>query len=231
MVFRIMVEKRVLAVGVERAALESVPPGLVGEAFELDQVPTSRSAIAILTEVRFDLIVVGHPLPGLEVHPFLRNLRKQSCASRAAKVIVLAGDPEHNDLVGLHAHAVEIVAENAALIGDLTSKALGGTPRLQVNLIVRLEVELPYGHSIRICQSENISESGMLVRTDDTVPVGTVGLVSFQLPARDQPTEARVRVVRETVAGEIPGIALHFEEFQEEAQADLRSFIAAQSSR
>jgi hypothetical protein len=222
-----MVEKRVLTVGVERTALESVPPGLIGEAFELDSVPTLRSAIAIMTEVRFDLIVIGHPQPGFDMGRFLRILRDQSCASKAAKVIVLAREPEHPELVGLHAHAVEIVAKNEVLIGDLTSKALDGAQRVQLVLIVRLEVELPYGKSIRICQSENVSESGMLVRSDDTVPVGTVGLVSFQLPRTDRPTEARVRVVRETVAGEIPGIALHFDEFQEDSEAGLLSFLAA----
>jgi CheY-like chemotaxis protein len=221
-----MVEKRVLTVGVERAALESVPPGLIGEAFELDSAPTSRSAIAIMTQVRFDLIVIGHPQPGFDMGPFLRILRDISCASNAAKVIVLAREPEHPELVGLHAHAVEIVPKDEVLIGDLTSQALGGAPRVRVSLIVRLEVELPYGKSIRICQSENISESGMLVRTEDTVPIGTVGLVSFQLPRADRPTEARVRVVRETVAGEIPGIALHFDEFQEESEPDLLSFLA-----
>jgi hypothetical protein len=179
-----------------------------------------------MTQVRFDLIVIGHPQPGFDMGPFLRILRDASCASKAAKVIVLAREPEHPELVGLHAHAVEIVSKDEVLIGDLTSQALGGAPRVQVSLIVRLEVELPYGNSIRICQSENISESGMLVRTEDTVPIGTVGLVSFQLPKVDRATEARVRVIRETVAGEIPGIALHFEEFQEESEADLLSFLA-----
>ena len=225
-----MVEKRVLAVGVERTALEGIPAGLIGEAFELDQAPTSRSAVAIMTEVRFDLIVIGHPQPGLDLHPFLGILCEASCASKAAKVILLAGDPEHPDFEGLHAHAVEIVSKHDVLIGDLTSKALGGASRVQVNLIVRLEVELPYGHSIRICQSENISESGMLVRTDDTVPVGTLGLVSFQLPTTDRPTEARVRVIRETVAGEIPGIALRFEEFQEGGEARLIAYLTGQTS-
>lgn len=224
-----MADKRVLAVGVGRTALESVQPDLLGEAFEFDQVPTSKSAVSIMTVIRFDLIVIRHPQPGLNLHPFLRILRETSCASMAAKVILLAGDPEHDELRGLHAHAVEIVSGSEVLIGDLTSKVLVAAPRIQVSLMVRLEIELPYGNSIRICQSENLSESGMLVRTEDRVPVGTLGLVSFQLPAGDRPTEARVRVIRETVAGEIPGIALRFEEFQEDGQANLLAFIAAQA--
>ena len=121
--------------------------------------------------------------------------------------------------------------------GDIRGVAAGDrifycedAPRVQVSLTVRLEVELPYGHSIRICQSENISESGMLVRTEDTVPIGTLGLVSFQLPNVERPTEARVRVVRETVAGEIPGIALHFEEFQEGGEASLVTYLAGKAS-
>lgn len=223
-----MAEKRVLAVGVDTSTLNLVPSDLIGEAFELDLVPTSKSATTLATSVRFDLIVMRHPLGDLDLRSFLRILRGQSSKSREVKLMLLADDPHHHELQDLHAHAVEVVAKDEALIGDLTSKALGGAPRFQLKIMVRLEIELPYGRSIRICQSENLSESGMLVRTEDTFPVGTVGLASFRLPAAAEATEVRVRVIRETVAGEIPGIALHFEDFQEGSDAALKAFVATQ---
>lgn len=219
-------EKRVLAVGVGRTTLERMREKLIGGPYELDMAPTPRSALNLAFSVRFDLLVLGHPQPGLVVRDFLRSLRDGSSASRGAKVIVLAEDTGDHEFSGLRVHAVEIVSRTDDLIGDLTSKALGGSPRAQVSVMVRLEVELSYGHSVRICQSENLSESGMLVRTENTVPVGTSADVSFRLRSGDDPIEARARVVRETAPGEIPGIALHFDSFRKDSQARLKQFMA-----
>jgi CheY-like chemotaxis protein len=219
-------EKRVLAVGVGRTTLESMREKLIGGPFELDMAPTPRSALNLAFAVRFDLLVVGHPQPGLVVRDFLRSLRDSSSESREAKVIVLAEDTGDHEIGNLRAHAVEIVPRTDNLIGDLTSKALGGSPRARVSVMVRLNVELAYGRSIRICQSENLSASGMLVRTEDTVPVGTSAEVSFRVHSGSDPIEATARVVRETVPGEIPGIALHFESFRNDSKKRLEEFMA-----
>lgn len=222
-----MAEKRVLAVGVGRKTLESVRETLVDSDFEVDMVPTARSALTLAFEVRFDLLVVRHPLHDLVIRNFLRGLRDTSSASRDAKVIMLAEDTGDHELRGLRETALEIVSRTEALLGDLTSKALGGAPRKHVNMMVRLEVAFPYGRSIRICQSENLSQSGMLVRTEDTAPVGTVVEASFSLPGTGgDPIETCGRVVRETMPGEIPGIAVHFESFAGNSEERLKRFLA-----
>jgi len=221
-----MSEKRVLAVGIGRNTLESMREQLIGGPYELDMAPTPRSALNLAYAVRFDLLLLGHPQPGLVVREFLRSLRNSSSPSSEAKVIVLADDTGDHELSGLREHAVEIVARSDELIGDLTTKALGGAARAQVSVMVRLEVELTYGQSIRICQSENVSESGMLVRTEDTVPVGTLTNVNFRLRSGSDPIVARARVVRETVPGEIPGIALHFESFENDSESRLKEFMS-----
>jgi len=221
-----MAEKRVLAVGVPRTTLDSAREKLIQGAYELDMAPTVRSALTLAHDVRFDLLVVGHPLPGLVIRDFLRSLRESASRSKKAKVMILAEDTGDHELRGLRAHALEILPRTDSLIGDLTRKALGGAARAQVSVMVRLEVELTYGRSIRICQSENLSESGMLVRTEDTVPVGTAATASFRLRSGDDPIEATARVVRETVPGEIPGIALHFESFANDSEGRLKAFVA-----
>lgn len=225
-----MAEKRVLAVGLSQSALDSAREQLIQGSYEIDRAPTARSALTLAREVRFDLLIVSHPQPHLVVRDFLSQLRERSSSSRKARVMILAEDTGDHELRGLRAHAVEILPRTETLIGDLTSKALGGAPRAQVSVMVRLEVNLPYGRSIRICQSENLSESGMLVRSEDTVPLGTTAQASFRLRSGDDPIEARARVIRETVPGEIPGIALHFDSFTGDSADRLKTFMATRLS-
>ena len=225
-----MAEKRVLAVGVGRKTLESVQETFDDGEFEVDLVPTARSGLTLAFEVRFDLLVVGHPLADLVIRNFLRGLRDKSSASRDAKVMILAEDTGDHELRGLRETALEIVPRSDALLGDLTSKALGGAPRTQLAMMVRLEVEFPYGTSIRICQSENLSATGMLVRSEDSAPVGTPVAANFTVPGSAEPIEATGRVVRETMPGEIPGIAVHFEGFAGDSEARLKSYLAQRQS-
>lgn len=225
-----MSQRRALAVGVDRSTIDSAREKLIDRRFELDRTPTARSALTLASQVKFDLLVVRHPLPGLQVRVFLRTLRDDSSASKDARVIVLAEDTGDRELIGFQAHATEIIPRTDALIGDLTSKVLGGEPRSQVSVMVRLEVELTYGRSMRICQSENLSKSGMLVRTEDRVPVGTKARVSFKLRSGDDPVEAEALVVRETVPGEIPGLALHFESFRNDGRERLTKFMTSRLS-
>lgn len=221
-----MAKKRVLAVGVGKNTFDAVRQKLIGGELDLDLAPTARSALTLAFELRFDLLVVGHPLPDLVVRDFLRRLRDESSLSRNAKVMFLAEDTGDQEIRHLREKFVEILPRSDALLGDLTSKALGGAPRAHVEVMVRLEVELTYGRSMRICQSENLSETGMLVRTEDTVPVGTVARASFRLLSGADPIVADAKVVRETMPGEIPGIALHFDRFENDGEKRLKQFMA-----
>lgn len=220
--------KKVLAVGLARDDLGGVSKRLRNDdSYDVEVAPTCRSGLNLLAEIPFDLVVVAHPRDDLEPGAFLDRVRADSSASRHAKVILVTEDPDHPDLSRLHERALEIVPRRDTLLEDLTTQALGGDPRIPVSLMVRLAADLPYGRSIRICQSENLSISGMLIRTEDTLPIGTRVQAEFNLPGQSDPIAARAKVVRLTVAGEIPGIALNFESLHKGSRQKLESFLAA----
>lgn len=224
-----MSPKKVLSIGVARSDLGGVSKKLRNEdSYEVEAVPTCRSALNLLAEIPFDLVVIAHPRDDFEPSGFLDRLRAEPSASRDAKVILVSEDPAHPELNGLRARALEIVARRETLLEDLTTQALEGDPRVPVSLLVRLEADLPYGRSIRICQSENLSISGMLIRTEDTLPIGTSVQTEFSLPGQSDPIEAEAKVVRLTVPGEIPGIALNFEKLRRASRQKLMSFLAEQ---
>lgn len=225
-----MSPKKVLSIGIAGDELRGVSKTLSDDAsYEIEMAPTCRSALNLLADIPFDLVVVAHPRDDIEPREFLERLRSAESASRKAKVLLVAEDPEHADLRGLRAPALELVPRRDTLLGDLTSQALEGDPRVPISVMVRLEAELPYGRSIRICQSENLSVSGMLIRTEDTLPIGTAVEAEFSLPGQSEPIEAEARVVRLTAAGEIPGIALTFEKLRKATRNRLRGFLAAES--
>ena len=225
-----MLEKRVLSVGIEKKALGRLAAHLEPARYANETAPTARSALALLTEIRFDLVVLAHPQAGLELRRFLTELRRSDSESRTAKVLILAAEPLHPELHGLRERSVEIISSGETLIGDLATKVLSGDRRVPVTVMVRLEADLPYGRSKRICQSENLSLSGMLVRTEDTLPIGTSVLTRFTVPGAAEPIQAQSRVVRLTAAGEVPGIALHFEKITSKDRSRLERFLAAHSS-
>lgn len=221
-----MPDKRVLSIGVESEALSSVSADIEPETYALERAPTAKSALTLLRDIQFDLIVLAHPQPDLVLRNFLDELRHQTSESKRAKLLVIASDAQHPELHGLRERALEIMSRDEVLIGDLATRVLGGNPRVPVSVIVHLEAELPYGRSKRICQSENLSISGMLVRTGDTLPIDTPVTTSFSLPDGQDPIEARARVVRLTGPGEIPGIALNFENLSKSTRKRIEGFLA-----
>lgn len=225
-----MAEKRVLSVGVEKESLSQVSAHLEPEQYAVETAPTARSALTLLGEIHFDLVVLSHPYHDLEIRGFLNELRHRDSASQGAKVLLLAAETGHPELQDLHEHALEIISHNEPLIGDLTSKVLTGDPRAPITVMVRLAADLPYGKSLRICQSENLSVSGMLLRTEDTLPIDTSVVTSFALPNDQDPIEAKARVVRLTGPGEVPGIGLHFEDLANADRARLEQFLLARDN-
>jgi hypothetical protein len=70
----------------------------------------------------------------------------------------------------------------------------------------------------------------MLLRSTDTLPIGTPLELRFTLPGTEEPLRLEARVVRLTGPGEIPGIALHFDNVSRTQHAELERFLARQES-
>ena len=220
-----MAKKRVLSVGVEKTSLSSVSAHLEREEYAIEMAPTPRSALTLLTDIHFDLVVLAHPQKDLMLPQFMNELHASGSQSKGAKVVLLASDANHHELQSLKVRGLEVLSRDEALIGDLATKVLAGDKRVPIMVMVRLEADLPYGKSLRICQSENLSISGMLVRTEDTFPVDTRVSTTFALPDGGDPIQAEARVVRLTGPGEIPGIALHFEKLNQKDRGRLEDYL------
>jgi len=86
---------------------------------------------------------------------------------------VLTDDSQLEAVRGLlagGAKQVLSVREPALLLQEIASRLLGVTPRVATRVLVRLQVNLGQASSLVSCQSENLSETGMLLRTDNLFP-------------------------------------------------------------
>ncbi|MDX1643419.1 MAG: PilZ domain-containing protein [Thermoanaerobaculia bacterium] len=110
--------------------------------------------------------------------------------------------------------------------------------RTSVRLLVQLDATIDDGEVARMCRTENLSKSGMLVRTRAPLPVGTDVAVQFLFPGdpavaeADLPggyafVEGRARVVRHTDPSREPvtGMALHFMNLEEHGKRLLHKFL------
>lgn len=112
--------------------------------------------------------------------------------------------------------------------------------RSSVRVLVQLDATIDDGEVARMCQTENLSKSGMLVRTRAPLPVGTDVAVQFLFPGDpavsrdDLPggyafVEGRARVVRHTdpLREAVIGMGLHFMNLEEHGRKLLHSFLDA----
>lgn len=110
--------------------------------------------------------------------------------------------------------------------------------RSSVRLLVQLDATIDDGQVARMCQTENLSKTGMLVRTRAPLPVGTDVAVQFLFPGDpavsrdDLPggyafVEGRARVVRHTDPQREPvvGMGLHFMNLEEHGKRLLHKFL------
>ena len=219
----------ILVVGPGREFFK-IAPLLRRANFEVNQAASAEAALLLTTSVAYNLIVVVHPLRELGTTELLQRVWQQDSASADAPVLILAAAESVGELAELaESGRVTVVSssqpENS--LHQAISQQLGVAARSASRLLVRLRVKAGTETSVRICQTENISESEMLVRTSQLFPVGTEMEVEISVGAREGPIVARARVVRHTVPSveRVTGMGLRFVDIASEMKERLREFV------
>lgn len=124
--------------------------------------------------------------------------------------------------------------------------SMGTAPdrRSAVRVMVQLDATVDDGKMARMYQTQNLSNSGMLLRTPKPLPVGTRVAVQFlfpgdpilsksKLPGGYGFVEGEAVVVRHThpVKEAIEGMALRFLALESRGRAMLSDFLSAQFGR
>lgn len=223
-------QRSALIVGVDTATFQHLSTRLRRAGFISDWVGSAGEAIDLVSLLPFDAIVAAYPLVEATAKQFLGAVRRPNGPCRAAAVVFLARGDDLEDatrFVGQGVNATFALADAAeALVAKL--RALTDVaPRFSLRVMARLRGRL--AGATTLCQTENISASGMLLRVDQHVPVG--GEVHFELtlPGDTKPLRGTGTVVRHTYERRerISGLGIRFAGFEEDGQARLEAYLAS----
>lgn len=211
-------QRNTLAVALQSEVFESVARVLRANQFHAEYEATATNALETTGFLAFDAILAGYPLPDMPMQAFLDAVRREESPCRSAGLILLVGPDaleETQRFVGRGANRVLTVEEFMARLPHILLRLLEVPPRVALRRKLRLEVSLSPSSTHVTCQSENISTTGMLVRTDRSYPIGTQLGFELTLPGDSSPVRGYAVVVRHTMADREPvnGFAVQFASF------------------
>lgn len=223
-------KKRVLAVALEQNIYDIIAPILQRDDFEVDRVPRAAPAIHLLLNVPFHALLVRHPLPDIPIQAFLDQLRDSHSQSRRSPLLLII-NPEDKEiaekLIGKGVNRFCTIQDSPEKIRDILARLLQVAPRIASRVVIRLESHVGERKSLLLCQTENISETGMLIKTNRRFPLKSRVHFEFILPGDREPLSGEAQVVRHTTPGRerIIGVGLCFLSFKGDGWERLKAFL------
>lgn len=224
-----MATRRILLLNLKPETGKALVPLLSRDGFEVERLGTVTGALELIHNIPFDLIVLGLPIDGVGLADWVRELRRDGCASARTSLLALAPSPQEIEK-GLSAGVNAAIPwpGPAAPLLEHVAKLLTVAPRKSTRVLAKLEVRIEGRARKLVCQSENLSSTGMLLRAAKGIPLGTELELEFNLPGNPEPLHIRARVMRETRPGRerFTGIGVRFEEFRADSLEKLERFLA-----
>jgi hypothetical protein len=208
-------KKRVLLLGLQPLAELSLTPLLRRADLAVSKLEHPARALELLHTEMYRLVVAGHPLAEISVPRLARELRAKDSASRDAGLLVITeGEPpdEVKKLVGQGINSVLSAGAPPADLQRTGARLLEVAPRAGIRALVKVKVHIGNGESAFLSQTENISASGALVRSERRPDLGTRLPLEMMLPGDPLPLRCEGEVVRHTNIGreQHPGFALRY---------------------
>lgn len=199
----------VLAVAPKRDALQLLGPLLSRDAFEVHEMPTATASLILTNRQRYNLLLVGYPLPDMPLGRFLSAVHGLESRCASSPVLILGDEKRLAEarpfVEGGYVQALATGQDRLAL-EEAAAKLLAVSPRLGVRAMVRLEVDLDGGTTVQLAQTRNISEEGMFIVTGRDLKLGDRLPVRLYLPGESQSIAADVEVTRRALP-EVEGVA------------------------
>jgi hypothetical protein len=223
-------QRHVLLVGAPRSGAHQIAPLLRRADFDVHSVEASQFVLDLIMGTAFELLIVGYPLPEIDIHELLGAIRDCGSGCRRAGVLLLARTgflEAAQSLVTFGANRA--VGENWAesrvwqAVGDLLSIS----PRADLRSMVYADIAGDDNTDRLLYRSVNVSSSGMLLKGLDHPSPGTRFDFSFRLPSEPRPVEGNAEIVRRADLKRegFRGIGARFTSIHEEGLYRLERYI------
>jgi CheY-like chemotaxis protein len=226
-------QRSVLFIGFDAPTFSRISSYAERKGFFADRVENPRDALELLTLLPFDALVLAHPLSDLTVRFLLQAIRRPESLNLTAGVVVVL-DPSHSsetaELVEQGANAVISTEDAPAQLPKVLRQLTQVAPRRPMRLTSRVHATLGVVDVQSLCQTVNLSKSGMLLRGDQVIPVGTEIFFEIQLPTDAKPVRGHGRVMRHTFERKerVAGLGVAFLGFEESDDLRLWKFLETQ---
>jgi hypothetical protein len=194
--------------------------------------PWDDNTLELVQSNHFDAVVIGFPGPITALRRFVQCIRSPGSACQRSGVILLS-EPRHIEAaqtfvgigVGINRAITTAQIEDGFVptLLELSSVAPRATVRAPTRVVLHLE-QRPLR---TFCQTENISQSGMLLRGFGHYPPGTTIDFEINIPGQPDPIRGRATIARTTnVSSErMEGVGARFDEFREGDRVRLTDFL------
>jgi DNA-binding NarL/FixJ family response regulator len=223
-------EPRILAAGIERVAFERLAPELRRDTLEVDWAATPEAGVALAVRKRYDVIIMDAEPCDWPLTKVVHEFRSADSPSRDAAIMILARPDEVDAARALKSHGVNrvmLVSDPPKMIRKQMSTLLAVAPRVAVRLPTNLETALGNTGRELFCQTENLSTSGMFVKTRHRPQLGSTVVFRIYLSGDSGTVFGRGNMVRHSSPTEekLDGVAIRFLSFASDGAQRLQDYL------
>lgn len=210
---------------------ESAAAVLQNDGIEIHHEPWDDNTLECVQSKKFDAIIIGFPGPITPLRRFVNCVRAPGSASQQSGVVLLA-DPQHLDaaqaFVGVGINRAIASNNNDELLALTITELSSVAPRLSLRAPTRVVLHLEERPLRTFCQTENVSETGMLLRGFGHYPPGTTIDFEINIPGESDPIRGSAVIARTTTPAleQLEGVGARFEHFLGQDQSRLTDYLS-----
>ena len=223
---------QVLMTRTDESTFAKVKDAIRGADIDVQMAPWNDNTLELVQSNSFDAIIIGFPGPITALRRFVQCLRSAGSACQRSGVVLLC-EPRHLEaaqtFVGIGAGinraicAADMNETLAQTLLEISSVAPRSTLRAPTRVVLHLE-QRPLR---TFCQTENVSETGMLLRGFGHYPPGTTIDFEINIPGQSDPIRGQATIARTTnVSAEMmEGVGARFNDFRDGDRARLTEYL------
>jgi len=180
-------------------------------------------------------LIATHPaLPGMACDSLCNIIRRSETMKKVSILLLCDGSPRQRELAKrCNVNAVLTRPVETRLFADKVQTLLDIPPRQAYRVVLNIAVEGMHNNRPIMCNSENISTSGMLIRTRELLAEGNRVDCSFYLPngSRVSVTGDIARVFRTDQASDAIHYGIRFRTFATGSESALAAYVDRELQR
>lgn len=224
-------KRQVILTRMDKKTYETAAAALQNDSLDVQLAPWDDNTLEFVQNKKCDAIIIGFPGPITPLRRFVNCVRAPGSASQDSGVILLA-DPPHLDaalaFVGVGVNRAVASNNSKELLALTISELSSVAPRLALRAPTRVVLNLDERPLRTFCQTENVSETGMLLRGFGHYPPGTTIDFEINIPGESDPIRGSAVIARVTNPNleHLEGVGARFGNFLGQDKARLTEYLS-----